>query len=90
MAQQDPSRANLANRKRTAALATSEAHNFMWTAGTHHGTFSSSSSCPFQPYEADQLRLFETGKRYRQSSTFCGFPRRSTYVRSGPCNGMVS
>ncbi len=32
------------------------------TANTYHGTFSSSSSYPFRPYEADQLGQFETGK----------------------------
>ena len=31
-------------------------------AGAYHGTFFSSSSYPFRPYEAVPLGLFETGK----------------------------
>jgi len=37
-------------------------YKFTMTAGTYHETFFSSSSYPFRPYEADQLRLFETAK----------------------------
>ena len=55
------------------------------TAGAYHETFSSSSSYPFRPYEADQLGLFETAKRYQRASIFHGFTKRGTYMRPGPC-----
>ena len=37
-------------------------YKFTLMASTYHGTFSSSSSYPFRPYEAAQLGLFVTGK----------------------------